>query len=109
MPLRKEVRWSHTAATMSEWRLCGFISLQMRRKRRLWASMGQRSKSSCEPRRWKGKRMLLCAVFLAEQLNISERAIVLERGKKSRDKVIRIDGLSDEAALRRLLPTTNWK
>src|SRR5439155_1590174 len=44
---------------------------------------------------------------VADQVNISERAIALERGKKSRDKVIRIDGLSDEDALRRLLPTTN--
>ncbi|TMP93360.1 MAG: DUF167 domain-containing protein [Verrucomicrobia bacterium] len=56
-----------------------------------------------------GKANAALRSFLAEQLNISERAIVLERGKKSRDKVIRIDGLSDEDALRRLLPTTNWK
>jgi uncharacterized protein (TIGR00251 family) len=54
-----------------------------------------------------GKANAALRSFLAEQLNISERAIALERGKKSRDKVIRIDGLSDEDALRRLLPTTN--
>ncbi|HMH42769.1 MAG TPA: DUF167 domain-containing protein [Pyrinomonadaceae bacterium] len=54
-----------------------------------------------------GKANAALRSFLAEQLNISERAIVLERGKKSRDKVIRIDGLSDEDALRRLFPTTN--
>jgi len=54
-----------------------------------------------------GKANAALRSFLAEQLNMSERAIVLERGKKSRDKVIRIDGLSDEDALRRLLPTTN--
>jgi uncharacterized protein (TIGR00251 family) len=56
-----------------------------------------------------GKANAALRSFLAERLNISERAIVLERGKKSRDKVIRIDGLSDEDALRRLSPTTNWK
>ena len=54
-----------------------------------------------------GKANAALRSFLAEQLNISERAIVMERGKKSRDKVIRIDGLSDEDALRRLFPTTN--
>jgi uncharacterized protein (TIGR00251 family) len=54
-----------------------------------------------------GKANAALRSFLAEQLNISERAIVLERSKKSRDKVIRIDGLSDEDALRRLFPTTN--
>jgi len=36
-------------------------------------------------------------------LKISERAIVLERGQKSRDKLIRIEGLSEEDARRRLL------
>jgi len=56
-----------------------------------------------------GKANAALRSFLAEQLNISERAIVLEGGEKSRDKVIRIDGLSDEDALRRLSPTTNWK
>lgn len=41
--------------------------------------------------------------FLAGELKISERAIVLERGQKSRDKLIRIEGLSEEDARRRLL------
>ena len=34
--------------------------------------------------------------FLTDQLNISQRAIILERGLRSRDKVIRIDGMSEE-------------
>jgi uncharacterized protein YggU (UPF0235/DUF167 family) len=34
--------------------------------------------------------------FLSKELKIAERQIVLERGHKSRDKIIRIDGLSDE-------------
>jgi uncharacterized protein len=33
--------------------------------------------------------------FLAEKLSVPQRAIVLEHGAKSRDKVIRIDGLSE--------------
>ena len=41
--------------------------------------------------------------FLADELNISQRAIVLEHGHKSRDKLIRIGGLTEEEVLRRLL------
>jgi len=44
--------------------------------------------------------------FLAEVLNIPKRAIILERGQRSRDKVIRIEGLSEHDARRRLLATT---
>ena len=40
--------------------------------------------------------------FLAEELNISQRAIVLERGQKSRHKLVRIDGLTEEEVRRRL-------
>jgi uncharacterized protein len=41
--------------------------------------------------------------LLAEKLKIPERAIVLEHGHKSRDKMIRIDSLSEEDVRRRLL------
>ena len=41
--------------------------------------------------------------FLAEQLEIPPRAIALERGERSRDKVIRIDGLREEDVRRDLL------
>ena len=41
--------------------------------------------------------------FLAEELEIPERNIALVRGQKSRDKLIRIDGLGEEDARRRLL------
>jgi hypothetical protein len=40
--------------------------------------------------------------FLADQLNISRRAIVLEHGQKSRDKVIRVTDLSEGEVRRRL-------
>jgi uncharacterized protein (TIGR00251 family) len=43
--------------------------------------------------------------FLAEELNIAESRITLERGQKSHAKLIRIDGLSEEAVRRRLLAT----
>jgi uncharacterized protein len=50
-----------------------------------------------------GKANAALRSFLAGQLEIPERSIVLERGAKSREKTIRIDGLSDEEARSRLL------
>jgi uncharacterized protein (TIGR00251 family) len=44
--------------------------------------------------------------FLADELNISKFAIVLEHGQRSRHKVIRIIGLSEENVRRRLLATS---
>ena len=52
-----------------------------------------------------GKANAALRRFLAERLSIPQRAIVLERGERSRDKVIRIDDLSEEEVLRRLLST----
>jgi uncharacterized protein (TIGR00251 family) len=40
--------------------------------------------------------------FLSEQLKLPRYAIVLERGHRSRDKLVRIDGLSENDVLRRL-------
>jgi uncharacterized protein (TIGR00251 family) len=50
-----------------------------------------------------GKANAALRTFLAEQLQIPEGSIVLVRGQKSRDKLIRIDGLSEEDVRRRLL------
>ena len=44
--------------------------------------------------------------FLADELNISRRAIVLEHGQQSRDKMIRITDLSEKEVRRRLLRTS---
>ena len=41
--------------------------------------------------------------FLAKELRIPERHILLERGEKSREKLIRIEELGEEEARRRLL------
>ena len=43
--------------------------------------------------------------FLAKELNIPKSAIILEHGQRSRHKVIRIEGLSEHDARRRLLAT----
>ena len=49
-----------------------------------------------------GKANAALRSFLSKELKIAERQIVLERGHKSRDKIIRIDGLSDEEVLSHL-------
>jgi uncharacterized protein (TIGR00251 family) len=52
-----------------------------------------------------GKANAALRCFLADQLNISQRAIILEHGQRSRDKLIRIDGVSEEDVRRALLGT----
>lgn len=53
-----------------------------------------------------GKANAALRNFLAEQLNLPERAIVLERGHRSRDKLVRVEGLSEEEVRRRLRVAT---
>ena len=49
-----------------------------------------------------GKANTALRSFLAAELKIPERAIVIECGRKSRDKLVRIDGLTVEDLRRRL-------
>ncbi|PYL09335.1 MAG: hypothetical protein DME33_04535 [Verrucomicrobia bacterium] len=49
-----------------------------------------------------GKANAALRCFLAGQLKIPQRAIALEHGQRSRDKVIRIGGLSEEEVRERL-------
>jgi uncharacterized protein (TIGR00251 family) len=50
-----------------------------------------------------GKANAALIAFLAERLKIPAQAIVLVRGQKSRDKILRIDGLGPNDARRQLL------
>ena len=52
-----------------------------------------------------GKANTALRSFLAEKLSIPQRAIVMEHGERSREKVIRIDGLTEEEIRRGLA----WK
>ncbi|HEV2045808.1 MAG TPA: DUF167 domain-containing protein [Chthoniobacterales bacterium] len=52
-----------------------------------------------------GKANAALISFLAELLKIPERSIILERGEKSREKIIRICRLSEEEVRARLLAT----
>lgn len=49
-----------------------------------------------------GKANAALRKFLAKKLSVPQRAIFLDRGERSRDKVIRIDALSQEDVRRRL-------
>jgi uncharacterized protein (TIGR00251 family) len=49
-----------------------------------------------------GKANAALIRFLAEQLQLPRHAIVLERGHRSRDKLIRIDGLTSEDVRRQM-------
>ena len=52
-----------------------------------------------------GKANAALRTFLSEELKIPQRAITLEHGQRSRDKVIRIDGMSEQDVRSRLLGT----
>ena len=48
-----------------------------------------------------GKANAALVRFLAEQMKLPRHAIVLQSGQRSRDKLLRIDGLSEEEVRRR--------
>ena len=50
-----------------------------------------------------GKANVALISFLAERLKIPARTVVLLRGQKSRSKLVRVDGLSEDEVRRRLL------
>jgi uncharacterized protein len=53
-----------------------------------------------------GKANAALIVFLSERLRISTRHVALLKGHKSRDKVIRIDGVTQDQLRERLLRTS---
>ena len=60
------------------------------------------SPSLCAPA-VEGKANAALINFLAGRLKVPARTIVLVRGQKSRDKIVRIDGLNEEDIRHRLL------
>jgi uncharacterized protein len=60
----------------------------------------------------KGKANAALRSFLAEELEISERRILLERGEKSRDKLVRIRRLERPLSVsmrRRCARSSEWR
>jgi len=75
---------------------------QTRRSKTSSGNTEVRSKLNCAPA-VAGKANAALVDFLAKRLKVPVRRIVLLRGHKSRDKLVRIDGLSEEELRRRLL------
>jgi uncharacterized protein (TIGR00251 family) len=50
-----------------------------------------------------GRANVALCCFLAKELNIRKSAVILEHGERSRDKVIRVEGLSEYDVRRQLL------
>jgi hypothetical protein len=56
----------------------------------------------CAPARG-GKANAALRSFLADELNIHKARVLLQHGQKSREKIVRIEGLSEEEVKRCLL------
>src|SRR5437016_4474900 len=97
------LRDKQIAATVDRWGRCVFTSLQTRRSTRWWANMAGAIKIKLRASAVEGKANAALISFLAERLNVPARTIVLLRGHKSRDKLVRVDNLSEEEVRRRLL------
>jgi uncharacterized protein (TIGR00251 family) len=99
------MRRSETAATVGRNGNCPISHCSKRETEQSDGSAwnGNQNKTARAPA-LEGKANAALLGFLAERLKIPARAIVLERGDKSREKVIRIEGLSEENVRCRLLP-----
>jgi uncharacterized protein (TIGR00251 family) len=65
-----------------------------------WLGDALRVRVSAPPER--GKANQAAARLVAAALDLPPRQVTLERGATSRDKVLKIEGLTDEEILRRL-------
>ena len=65
---------------------------------------GNAIKVKVKARPMEGEANAALCKFLAEELGLPERSIVLERGRKSRDKIVRIEVFDEEAVRARFLP-----
>ena len=54
-----------------------------------------------------GKANAALRTFLTKELKIAERCVVLEHGQKSREKIIRIEGLNEQDVRRRLFTNSS--
>jgi uncharacterized protein len=65
---------------------------------------GNAIKVKLKARPIEGEANAALCTFLAKELGIPERSVVLERGRKSRTKIVRIELFDEEAVRARLLP-----
>jgi uncharacterized protein len=72
--------------------------------KRVVGQHGNTIKVKLKARPIEGEANTALCKFLAKELGVPERSVVLERGRKSRDKIVRIDGFDEETVRARLLP-----
>jgi uncharacterized protein len=94
---RSELRYNSSMATVR------FHIVPNRKIDKVAGEHGGAIKIKLRAQAVEGKANAALRCFLADQLNISQRAIILEHGQRSRDKVIRIDGMTEEDVRSRLL------
>ena len=98
------MRRSETAATINRMTILRFHILPNAKQNNVMGEHGSAIKIKLRAPAVEGRANAALCSFLAERLNIPERMIVLQRGQKSRDKIIQIESLSEEDVRSRLLP-----
>ena len=93
---RSELRYNSSMATLR------FHIVQNAKIYKVAGEHGGAIKIKLRAQAVEGKANAALRCFLADKLNISQRAIILEHGQRSRNKVIRIDGMSEKDVRSRL-------
>jgi uncharacterized protein (TIGR00251 family) len=84
--------------------LCFYV-VPNAKENRVVGQHGSAIKVKLRARPIEGEANAALCKFLAEELGVPESSIVLEHGRKSRAKILRIDVLDEEAVRARLLPS----
>lgn len=90
------MRRSQTAATVESMATLRFHVVPNAKVDSVVGEHGAAIKIRIRARAVDGKANAALRSFLSKELKIAERQIVLEHGSKSREKIIRIDGLSEQ-------------
>jgi uncharacterized protein len=89
-------RFQYLMATLS------FHVVPNAKENRVAGQHGNAIKVKLKARPIEGEANAALCKFLAEELGVPERSVVLERGRKSRDKIVRIEGFDQETVRARL-------
>ena len=96
------MRWPQTAATVESMATLRFHIVPNAKVDSVVGEHGAAIRIKLRAPAVEGKANAALHSFLSKELKIAARQIVLEHGHKSREKIIRIDGLTDEDVRRRL-------
>ncbi len=73
------------------------------KENRVAGQHGNAIKVKLKARPIEGEANAALCKFLAEELGVPERSVILDRGRKSSDKIVRIQALDEETIRTRLL------